>query len=154
MIFIFSFLCFLNLHTEHYYFIIIFKDFIYSFMRDTEWERGRDTGRGRRRLHTGAQYGTWSWDPGRSCSDPKPDAQLLSHPGCTQTTSYNHRWKILTYILWKEKCKYHDQVKFFPRECKSPDNSPHKLKMKQKIILIQITNLIKFNTKWLNLLAN
>ena len=31
-----------------------FKDFIYLFMRDTERERGRDTGRGRSRLHAGS----------------------------------------------------------------------------------------------------
>ena len=38
--------------------INFFKDFIYSFMRDTqrerEKERGRDTGRGRSRLHAGS----------------------------------------------------------------------------------------------------
>ena len=34
------------------------KDFIYLFMRDTERERGRDTGRGRNRLHAG----TLMWD--------------------------------------------------------------------------------------------
>ena len=31
-----------------------FKDFSYLFMRDTEIERGRDTGRGRSRLHAGS----------------------------------------------------------------------------------------------------
>ena len=36
------------------------KDFIYLFMRDTE--RGRDTGRGRSRLHAGSQ--TWDLIPG------------------------------------------------------------------------------------------
>ena len=30
------------------------KDFIYLFTRDTERERGRDTGRGRSRLHAGS----------------------------------------------------------------------------------------------------
>ena len=31
-----------------------FKDFIYLLMRDAEREKGRDTGRGRSRLHTGS----------------------------------------------------------------------------------------------------
>ena len=33
-------------------FFVVFKDFIYLFMRDTE--RGRDTGRGRTRLPVGS----------------------------------------------------------------------------------------------------
>ena len=37
--------------------IFFFKDFIYPFMRDTQRERGRDTGRGRSRLHAGSP--TW-----------------------------------------------------------------------------------------------
>ncbi|CAD7667071.1 unnamed protein product [Nyctereutes procyonoides] len=35
------------------YHVFFFKYFIYLFMRDTESERGRDTGRGRSRLHAG-----------------------------------------------------------------------------------------------------
>ena len=35
-----------------------FKDFIYLFMKDTEGERGRDTGRRRSRLHAGSPM----WD--------------------------------------------------------------------------------------------
>ena len=31
-----------------------FKDFIYLFMRDTQREKSRDTGRGRSRLHAGS----------------------------------------------------------------------------------------------------
>ena len=38
------------------------KDFIYLFMRDTEKERSRDTGRGRSRLH--ARSPTWDLIPG------------------------------------------------------------------------------------------
>ena len=34
--------------------VIVVKDFIYLFMRDTHRERGRDTGRGRSRLHVGS----------------------------------------------------------------------------------------------------
>ena len=33
---------------------VFFIDFIYSFMKDTERERGRDMGRGRSRLHAGS----------------------------------------------------------------------------------------------------
>ena len=39
---------------------LFFKAFIYLFMRDTE--RGRDTGRGRSRLHAGSP--TWDSIPG------------------------------------------------------------------------------------------
>ena len=39
---------------------IFFKDFIYLFMRDIE--RGRETGRGRSRLHAGSL--TWDSTPG------------------------------------------------------------------------------------------
>ena len=37
---------------------LFFKDFIYLFMRDTDWERARDTGRGRSRLPKGSPM----WD--------------------------------------------------------------------------------------------
>ena len=56
---------------------VFFKDFIYLFIRDTEKERGTDTGRdrGRSRLHVGSL--TWDsitpWTEGGT----KP----LSHPG-------------------------------------------------------------------------
>ena len=43
-------------------FYFIFKDFIYLFMRDTERERSRDTGRGRSRLHVGSPM--WDSIPG------------------------------------------------------------------------------------------
>ena len=47
-------------------------------MRDTE--RGRDTGRGRSRLHAGSLM--WDLIPELgSRPEPKPDAQSLSHPG-------------------------------------------------------------------------
>ena len=52
-----------------FFIIIIFKDFIYLFMIDTERgvrererERGRDTGRGRSRFHAGSP--TWDSIPG------------------------------------------------------------------------------------------
>ena len=38
--------------------LLFFKDFIYLFMKETERERGRDTGRGRSRLHAGSPM----WD--------------------------------------------------------------------------------------------
>ena len=46
------------------------------FMRDTHRERGRNTGRGRSKLHAGG------FDPGSPGSDPGPKAalKLLSHP--------------------------------------------------------------------------
>ena len=50
-------------------------------MRDTEGERGRDTGRGRSRLHAREpDVGLDPRTPG-SCPEPKADAQSVSHPG-------------------------------------------------------------------------
>ena len=46
-------------HDLKYFFL---KIFIYLFMRDTERERGRDTGRGRSRLHAGSLM--WDSNPG------------------------------------------------------------------------------------------
>ena len=52
-------------------------------MRDTQRERGRDTGRGRSRLHAGSP----TWDSGLdprspgSRPGPKAGAKPLSHPG-------------------------------------------------------------------------
>ena len=54
-----------------------FKDFSYSFMRDTE--RGRDS-EGEASSSQGAGCGTRSLDLG-SHPEPKADAQLLSHSG-------------------------------------------------------------------------
>ena len=42
--------------------IVFLKIFIYIFMRDTEREGGRDTGRGRSRLHPGSPM--WDSIPG------------------------------------------------------------------------------------------
>ena len=42
--------------------LFFFKDFIYLFMIDSQRERGRDTGRGRSRLHAGSP--TWDSIPG------------------------------------------------------------------------------------------
>ena len=55
-------------------------------MRDTERERGRDTGRGRSRLHAGSLM----WDliprtPGPR-PGPKAGAKPLSHPGIPENT--------------------------------------------------------------------
>ena len=52
-------------------------------MRNTEWERGRDTGRGRSKLPARSPCGTGSWIPG-SGPEPKAEAQPLSHPGVPQ----------------------------------------------------------------------
>ena len=67
----------LKTHTQYF---IFFKDFINLFMRATERERGRDTGRGRNRLHAGSPM----WDSileFGSRPEPKADTQLLSHQG-------------------------------------------------------------------------
>ena len=45
-------------------FPFLFKDFIYLFMRDTQRERGRDTGRGKSRLQQEAWCGTQSQESG------------------------------------------------------------------------------------------
>ena len=50
-------------------------------MRDTERKRGRDTGRGRSRLHTGSlDVGLDPGTPGL-CPGPKAGTKPLSHPG-------------------------------------------------------------------------
>ena len=50
-------------------------------MSNTERERGRDTGRGRSRLH--ARSPMWGLKPRNlgSWPEPKAEAQPLSHPG-------------------------------------------------------------------------
>ena len=40
------------LYSDIIIFVLLSKDFIYSFMRDTHTERGRDISRGTSRLHT------------------------------------------------------------------------------------------------------
>ena len=52
--------------------LFFFKDFIYLFMRDTE--RGRDTDRGRSRLHAGEPDP--GLDPGSPGSGPGLQASL------------------------------------------------------------------------------
>ena len=70
-----------NISVFYFRIFYFFKDFIYLFMRDIHRERGRDTGRGRSRLHA------WSpmWDSIPGLQDYtlglKADAQPLSHPG-------------------------------------------------------------------------
>ena len=62
------------------------KFFIYLFMRDTKG--GRERGRDRRiRLHAGSPIGL---DPGTlgSHSEPKADAQPLSHPGVHESRNF------------------------------------------------------------------
>ena len=64
--------------SSSYFVVVVLKDFMYLFMRDTK--RGRDTGRGRSRLHAGSQ--TQDSIPGPPGSRPgwKADAPPLSPP--------------------------------------------------------------------------
>ena len=56
---------------------------MYLFMRGTEGERCRDTGRGRSRLH--AETPMWDWiRVSRIMLQAEGSAKLLSHPGCPQ----------------------------------------------------------------------
>ena len=69
---------------------MIFKDFIYLFLRDPE--KGRDTGRGRSKLHAGSLTRDWvsrisritSW-VSRISPWAEGGAKPLSHPGCPGT---------------------------------------------------------------------
>ena len=56
--------------------------FTYSLETHTGWGVGRDTGRGRNRLHAGSPT-TWGLHPETpgSCPGLKAGAKLLSHPG-------------------------------------------------------------------------
>ena len=58
---------------------VLFKDFIYLFMRDTQRE-AETQAEGEAGSMQGARCGTRSRDPG-SHPGPKADAQPLSHPG-------------------------------------------------------------------------
>ena len=52
------YVCYISPYNIYFFiFYFIFKDFIYLFMRDAHRKRGRDTGRGRSRLHAGSP--TW-----------------------------------------------------------------------------------------------
>ena len=81
--------------------------FIYS--QDTQRERQRDIGRGRRsRIHAGSLM----WDsilglPG-SCPEPKADAQPLSHPGVPSPTIIRTTLIKLALLdfLWHSKNRY------------------------------------------------
>ena len=57
--------------------VLFLKDVIYLFIRDPE--RGRDTGRGRSRLHAGTPM--WDLVDLGSRPGPKADAHPLGHPG-------------------------------------------------------------------------
>ena len=57
-------------------------------MRDTHRERGRDTGRGRSRLHAGSL--TWDSIPGlQDQALAEGSAKPLSHSGCPRIDSTN-----------------------------------------------------------------
>ena len=81
-------------------------------MIDRERERGRDTGRGRSRLHTGSpNVGLDPWTPG-SCPGPKAGAKLLSHPGIP----YSWTLKVLVELLF---CLYESELYRFGVEKRS-----------------------------------
>ena len=62
------------------------------YLWETQRERGRDMGRGRRsRLHAGAPCGTRFWIPG-SRPEPKAAPQPLSHPGVSQCRGLKNKW--------------------------------------------------------------
>ena len=63
----------------NFIFFNFFLRFIYLFMRDTDWDRGRDI-EGEAGFSQGAWCGTRSWIPG-SWPELKAGAQPLSHPG-------------------------------------------------------------------------
>ena len=75
---------------------IFFKDFIYSFMRDTEREGERQRHRQRenqapcREPHVGLDPGTPGSHPG-----PKADTQPLSHPGVPVPSHLNWDFLVL-----------------------------------------------------------
>ena len=71
----------LVIHEVKMFFILLcfFKDFIYSFTRDTE-RKAETQAEGEAGSSQGARCGTWSPDSG-SHPEPKADTQPLSHPG-------------------------------------------------------------------------
>ena len=65
-------------------------------MRDMQRERGRDTGRGRSRLHAGSSM--WDSIPGTPGSSPEPKADAetsepLRHPNLEDLNSQSETWK-------------------------------------------------------------
>ena len=74
-------------------------------MRDTERERGRDTGRGRSRLHAGSL----TWDSILGLQDQAPGlkagAKPLSHPGIPLSNflSNFHIISLFFYIIFFSK---------------------------------------------------
>ena len=76
--------------------IFFFKDFIYLLMRDTERERGRDTGRGRSSVQ-GAQRGTRS-EVFRITPWAAGGAKPLCHGGCPSKALFIFNvYKLLTF---------------------------------------------------------
>ena len=81
---------------------VLFLDFIYLFMRDThKRERGRDTDRGRSRLHAGSPMGDLILGPGspRSCPGLKA---ALNH--WATRAAQNNKFLHEIYQLKKKKC--------------------------------------------------
>ena len=74
-------------------FFFFFKDFIYLFIHDshTERERGRDTGRGRSRLHAGSL--TWDSIPG--LQDRALGQRQAPNRCATQGSLYSHLFWIM-----------------------------------------------------------
>ena len=66
-------------------------------MRDKERERGRDTGRGRSRLHAGSPM--WGLDPGSPGLRPGPKARAepLRHPGIPPLEDFKQESNIMWF---------------------------------------------------------
>ena len=91
---------------------------IYLFMRDIDWEKGRDIGRGRSRLLTRSLMRDSIPDPGIT-TWAKAGAQQLSHPG-VPSVGFSHKvfimlrymyhlnvlcwWFYLEWMLYFVKC--------------------------------------------------
>ena len=70
------------LQDHNLFYLFIFKDFIYLFMRDRERERERQRHRQKKKQapYREPDVGLNPWTPG-SRPEPKAEAQPLSHPG-------------------------------------------------------------------------
>ena len=84
-------------------------------MRHTE--RGRDTGRGRSRLHAGSPMGTRSW-VSRVTPWAKSSTKPLSHPGCpvyffkTFNIYFTDAGNITKLIIWLKLCIFKNEIAF------------------------------------------
>ena len=76
-------------------------------MRDTEWERGKDTGRGGSRLHAGS----WTWNSilvSRITAWAEGGAKQLSHLVCPTYSISFSIWAVLIYQVYRTfLCHFH-----------------------------------------------